>query len=328
MLAETSSTSRALGGDSHEAAAELLRGRFPELFVQYPVDDYIRLLDDTHKSKSMFHVPDSVAVFREGVINRWGREALEVYHRVTMLTLMDAFAERASGFNYPKSIIAQFKINFARIREHIAQSEIGTYAHTADNFTKDFAICRQTAFPAGGCWVIDHHGSFPRRVLFTGGVIQFFRLAWLYLFVTRGHRPFYSPHIHDDLVQWYTPEQAYAYRLRIAEMLRCHPKVKGLAGASWMTDPVVAEVSPKLRWVREIPSKNGCQYFRAREDIDGGALVRSPTRRKLFNEGKYVPTQYLRVWPRDRLISWATRERRQQSRFNYRLGRSFARGSM
>jgi hypothetical protein len=309
MLYETSPTSGTVDRSAQLTSVELLRGRFPELFVQYPVDDYIRLLDDTQQGKSMFHVPESVAVFRKGVIRRWGVEGLEVYHRVTMLTLMDAFEERARQFNYPPSILLQFRINFARIRNHITRGKTGTYDHADDNFIKDFAICRQTAFPAGGCWVIDHHGSVPRRVLFAGGVAQFFQFAWLYLFVIRGHRSLYTPHIHDDLVAMHTPEQGRAYRLRVAEMLQRHPEIKGLAGDSWLNDPVVAGISPKLRWLREIPSSNGARYFRVCEDIHGGALTRSPTRQRLYREGNYVPTRYLYIWPRNRLINWASRAR-------------------
>lgn len=314
MLDETVSTSETAFKNPPARTEVPQREHFKELFAQHPVDEYIRLLDDTQQAKSMFHVPGPVAAFRRGVIKRWGPEALEIYHRVTMLTLMDAFVERASQFSYPPSILEQFRVHFARIRGHIARGKIGTYDHTEDNFIKDFAICRQTAFPAGGCWIIDQRSSVPRRVLITGGVIQFFKFAWLYLFIIRGRRYFYAPHIHNDLVALHNPEEGYAYRLRVAEMLQRHPEVKGMAAASWLNDPVVADISPQLRWVREIPSKNGAQYFRVSEDIDGGALIRSATRRKLFRAGKYVPTQYLYVWPRHRLIGWATRARSWQIR--------------
>ncbi|NQX88662.1 MAG: hypothetical protein HRT77_08350 [Halioglobus sp.] len=315
MSAQTDSSSTAPSTGASDATDRLC-SQCPEVFAAHPVADYIRLLDDTQQAKSMFDVPDSVAAFRADVVKRWGPEALEVFHRVTMLTLMDAFEERAHPFNYPPSILEQFKITFARIRNHIIEDDSGTYAHTQDNFIKDFALCRQTAFPAGGCWVIDHYGCFSRRVFFTGGVRQFFSVARLYLFVTRGHRPLYSPHVHNELTQWHTPEHAYGYRQRVAEMLQRHPEVKGLAGSSWLTDPVVADISPKLRWLREIPSQNGGKYFRICEDIDGGALTHSRTRQKLYEEGKYVPTRYLSIWPRKEMIGWAIKARQEQASEN------------
>jgi hypothetical protein len=42
-------------------------------------------------------------------------------------------------------------------------------------------------------------------------------------------------------------------------------------------------------------------------DIHGirDATVYSPHRRRLFEEGKYRPMQYLVVWPRKELLAWA-----------------------
>jgi hypothetical protein len=292
---------------SRAAAQEHLCSHYPDLFQQHRVEDYICMLDETQQGKSMFDIPERVRTFWHTVTKGWGIEGLEIFHRVTMLALMDAFAERASQYNYPASVLQQFRLSFMRIENNILQGQIGTYSHTGDSFLKDFSLCRQTAFPGGGAWIIDHHGAFPRSVMFKGGIGQFFRLAHLCLFVTRGNRPTYSPHIHNDLVKWHTWEERQACHLRIAEMLERHPQVKGMAVASWLSDPVIEKISPQLRWVRKIPAENGCQYFRVGEDINGGALSRSATRRKLYEEGKYIPTKYLYIWPRNSMLSWAKR---------------------
>jgi hypothetical protein len=297
---------------SQEAAREKFCRQFPELFELYPVQEYIRLLDSTQRGKSMFHVSPPVHDFRERVISEWGQDALEIYHRVTMLALMDAFSERARQHNYPASVLRQFRLSIARIEKAILRKPIGWYPHDGDNFIKDFSLCRQTAFPGGGAWVIDHCGGFPRHVMFNGGVGQFFRLAWLYLFVTRGHRPLYAPHIHNELVHLHTQRERQACHLRIVEMLERHPRVKGMAGSSWLTDPALRSISPQLRWVREIPEANGSKYFRVGEDIDGGALTRSATRRRLYQEGKYTPTKYLNIWARKSMIAWAGRVRQDE----------------
>ena len=296
---------------SREAAREHFCGYFPELFALYPVQEYIQLLDSTQRGKSMYDISPRVHAFWDRVIIEWGQEALEIYHRVTMLELMDAFSERARQHDYPASILRQFRLSFARIEKTILRNPVGAYPHDGDNFIKDFSLCRQTAFPGGGAWVIEHCGGFARSVMFTGGIGQFFRFAWFYLFVTRGHRPLYAPHIHNELVHLHTQRERQACHLRIAEMLERHPQVKGMAGSSWLTDPALRSVSPRLRWVRDIPEANGSKYFRVGEDIDGGALTRSATRRQLYEEGKYTPTKYLNIWARKSMIAWARRVRQE-----------------
>jgi hypothetical protein len=282
-----------------------IESRYPAMFAQYSVEDYTRLLDDTQQGESMFATSPRVTAFWNIVLDAWGANGLEAFNRVTMLALIESFEERAVAHNYPPAVLEQFRISFRRIERNIEHGEPGTYIHTGDNFIKDFSVCRQIAFPGGGAWVIDCHGGFPRRVLFKGGIGQFFRLAYLYLFVTRGNRPFYMPHIHNELTHWHTPEQRLACHARIAQMLERNPQVKGLSGSSWLLDPAVPHISPMLSWVRKIPSENGAWYFRVGEDIGGGALTRSATRRKLYEEGKYTPVAYMNIWPRKKMIAWA-----------------------
>ena len=296
---------------SRGALSDHFRQHFSAMFNEYPVDLYIRLLDTTGCDKSMYYSAPEMHAHWQNILEKWGEDALEIYHRVTMLELMQEFETRASKYNYPNSIIQLFHQNFARIEKNIATGPVGTYPHHGDNFIKDFSLCRQTAFPGGGAWVVDHAGGFSRKFMLQGGLGQFLRMARLYLFSTRGHRPLYSIHIHNELSQGHTLEERQACHLRIVEMMARHPEIKGMYGISWLTDPLIPTVSPRLRWVREIPEANGCEYFRVGIDIDGGALARSKTRRRLFEEGKYMPTKYLSIWPRKKMMAWARRVTRQ-----------------
>ncbi len=222
-----------------ETARDYFCELLPDLFSAHPVTTYIALIDSTQQGESMYAISSDVARFRQSVIDSWGPSCMEIYHRVAMFSLMDAFSERAVSHHYPDSIVRQFRLNFARIERKILQGAAGTYSHDGDTFLKDFAICLQTAFPGGGAWVVDQQGGFARSTLFSGGAIQFFRLAWLYLLVTRGHKPMYGLHIHNDLTQYHTAQDRKACHLRLVEMLERNPHVKGICGASWLTDPAV-----------------------------------------------------------------------------------------
>ena len=234
-----------------------------------------------------------------------GPRGLETYNRVTMLVLMDASEERAAKRNYPRSMVDQFRLNYDRITKTLIEAEHGTYVHTSDIFLKEFAICRQKAFPAGGAWIADEHVGFSRSALLGGGVAQFFKFLFFLVFVTKGNAPFYVTHTHLSLVREFTPEARDECHARIAEMLELHPEMKGVFASGWLYDPALEEVSPRLAYLRKRPQENGAWVFRVGEDIDGGALAKSATRRKLYEEGKYVPTGYLVVWSRKKIISWA-----------------------
>jgi len=86
-----------------------------------------------------------------------------------------------------------------------------------------------------------------------------------------------------------------------------NPGIKGVYGTSWYYDPKVEEVSPKLAYIREIGKRFEVRFFYmgTNEHCINDATLKSPTRRKLFQEGKYLPTNYLLIVPRRKLIQAA-----------------------
>ena len=57
--------------------------------------------------------------------------------------------------------------------------------------------------------------------------------------------------------------------------------------------------------------KNGGRlfYYGSSEAMIKDALFKSPTRRRLYEEGLYVPRSFIRIWPRNELIEWADRSK-------------------
>ena len=51
---------------------------------------------------------------------------------------------------------------------------------------------------------------------------------------------------------------------------------------------------------------NGALLIRHhRADVDCGVFYRSPERKKLYDEGQFVPTHGLVIWPRKEMLAWA-----------------------
>lgn len=96
---------------------------------------------------------------------------------------------------------------------------------------------------------------------------------------------------------------------RIAELLRIANGYRGMLGTSWFYDPQVAQISPNLSYLQAIPMANGAVRVRHRvsaADIQR-ATLKSRTRRKMFEEGRYSPGCYSIFWPKRQLLNWAAR---------------------
>jgi hypothetical protein len=128
--------------------------------------------------------------------------------------------------------------------------------------------------------------------------------------VTRLHGlgPVFRIHIDErDLSEFDEAGWERAY-LRAAEMLRLHPKVKGTVGRSWTHDPQLDRISPNLTYPRRQQMAHGA--FMRLVGSDGQAtkraLLKSATRRRLYERGEYVPTEYRVVWPRRDMLRWSS----------------------
>jgi hypothetical protein len=133
-------------------------------------------------------------------------------------------------------------------------------------------------------------------------MIQYSRL----LLSMRGKSPLYQLHVHlEELAEF--NEEGWSRTLgRLARMLPIHTDIKGVFVGGWLYDPALPTVSPRMAYIRRIAKDAGAEIFYSDVDKSGDALAKSPTRRKLFDEGKYVPKAYYMIWPRARLIECAT----------------------
>ncbi len=90
-----------------------------------------------------------------------------------------------------------------------------------------------------------------------------------------------------------------------------------MVGTSWFYDPALPAISPRLAYLQQRPLEAGAFLVRhGRGAIyTERATLTSETRRKLYEEGKYLPVCFSLVWPRDALIAWAERSGRDSAPF-------------
>jgi hypothetical protein len=186
-------------------------------------------------------------------------------------------------------------------------AEVGVSAPGRADFWRDLRIAAQLAVPVTGSRALDL-GSHLTRSFYRGlGARENLRALRFLVLRLGGLGPLFRMHI-DERNPVELDEAGYdrAY-LRVAELLRLYPKVKGSVSISWTLDPKLDGISPTRAYGRRTCTAHGAflHYEGPSELATRRALKRSPTRRRLYEAGAYVPTNYSVVWPRRDLLRWA-----------------------
>lgn len=275
--------------------------------LQESIENYISLEDHTRSSFSKYHyLSDAQIDFYHLFSKKFGHNKVLIFHKIVMLELISQFPVRVKKLNIPPSIMEMFKVEFERIFQIIEKDESFIFDWSNDLFAKDMGICTLRLIPAGAQLV--EISGVPRRVLFDDPrkIIQ---NLWFFIFKTRGFKPFYEIHTHLGNLSEFHPDGWHRCYVRIGELLRMNPKIKGMQGGSWFYDPALSEISPRLEYLRSVPCSNGAKiFFLQEEGGSSSALSKSETRKQLYVEGKYLPKSYLLVWARDDLIHYSERD--------------------
>ena len=103
--------------------------------------------------------------------------------------------------------------------------------------------------------------------------------------------------------------------LPIAELMEENPGLHLWVRHGWLIDPKLTAITPHLTEQFDGLVAIGARRFGGHPSpsLTEMALRSSPTRRKLYEEGKYVPREYGLVIKRSDLLRWAARWRREQT---------------
>jgi len=292
-----------------ERIVRQIRSEHANLLQDFPLDTYIAYLDGLPQYSPYRYVSPEMLRICESISACGGETTLELYHKFLLITLIERAPERITRKKIPDSIRALYSEAFGRIISELATNHQGFYLYRNDLFLKDLGICRLRLIPAGARLV--HESGIPRRLLFCDGLSQFARGLWFFLSKTRGFKPLYEIHVDPRSLGEFNPEGHDRFFLRMADLLELNPHVKGMFGESWFYDPELERVSPRLTYLHKRPVENGAKLFLGwtNEDLIKNAILKSPTRRRLYEERQYRPTGYFMIWPRRALISWGQRSR-------------------
>jgi hypothetical protein len=265
---------------------------------------YISLIDDTPTSILKYHhQSESQIKFYQELKKILNSTEIQMFHQITMLELMNKFSIRVKKILVPPSIIEIFKLEFERILALIKNDSIFIFDWSNDSFAKDMGICTFRLIPTGAQLV--EISGVSRRIVFS----DFKKvISNLFFFArkTGGFKPYYEIHTHSGNLGDFNPEGWNRCYVRIGELLKLNPEIKGMQGGSWFYDPALSKISPRLAYLSEVPCANGAKVFFVQEEgKSSSALSKSESRKQSYVDGKYTPKAYLLVWPRENLIRFS-----------------------
>ena len=245
----------------------------------------------------------------EKILADYGLDTLALYHKLALSILIKKSVDELRTTNIPDSISTLYHRWFEDVLKHFELMTDDYYDHNKDPFIKDLGVCGLRLIPVGGGSVAELGGP-GIKLGFRGGLRQFFEYLSFLLFKMGDRKPFYLLHLMDRYASEFKSEEMDKAYIRLSELLKMNPKIKGVLRNSWWFDPKLENISPNLAWLRQRPVENGGKLFRiGTYELDiKMATLKSKTRRKLYEEGKYMPTKWAMIWPRKSLIEWADRQ--------------------
>jgi hypothetical protein len=289
---------------------ERIRSFDRDLLEKFPVETYIKYLEAYPRISHYKYISQEVETYCQRIMERSSKEALSVYHKLLLVTLISRNIDRVKNGPYPEDVKTLFARNFELILTQIEKKAFGDefYNYPRDRLMKDLAVCNLRLIPAGAEKI--NVCRMPRRWLLRKGISQFLQGALFVLFELRGFKPLYYYHMDSndpDLMAEFNYDGWCRFYKRVAALLEINRDIKGICSIPWFLDPQLEKISPRLNYLREFFTQNGGRVFYSGSDDNGiaSAIAKSPTRRRLYEEGKYMPANYMGIWPRKKLIEWA-----------------------
>ncbi len=214
--------------------------------------------------------------------------------------------------NLPSSILELYPDAFARLADFLKRPSIDAYNVTSDYFRKDIRFALGLTVPCG-TFVVDMFSRYRFRTVIRSFLRSGNIMVVLRYLKIKGYGPWFHMHIDqrytNDLNE-HAHDQMY---LRIAELLKRNKHIRGTTGSSWLYDPQLLKISTRHAYIQLRPVERGAFLVRHGKGNVEQATMTSKSRRRLYEEGKYMPREYSMLWPRKELIAWAEQKRRSLS---------------
>ena len=279
-----------------------------EVLHRFPLADYLNDVKSSHRRSRL--TSSSLARKRtqifEKISSEYGRHTLSRYLKLALSFFMVDSLKRLNCNILPSEILRLYHEWFERILGDFSTQPDKYYHYRCLSFAANVKVCSLRYFPVGGAWIVETR-SIGLRPFLDGGAMQFFDYFQYVTLKAGGFSRYYSMHTTPQYIRRFNEREINLAYLRIADLMKTDPGVKGIYNRSWYLDPNIENISPKLTYLRQVPLQNSAKFFAAgttKDDVKH-ALTMSFVRQRLHDEGKYTPTAYAFIWPRNTFLDWA-----------------------
>lgn len=234
-----------------------------------------------------------------------GRIAIARYKKLLCLYLMDNLSIRLESVSIPKKIKDLYPgvINF--ILTDIIETTDDNYLVNG-NRIRDLKLLAFHTLPVGA-ELVDIASFVPNNIYRYRGWRQNMRNIYNVYGRLGGRYPLLRKHTDVRYLDEFNASGFHKMYHLLAELLQMRPELKGVVGTSWFYDPQLEHISPHLVHLRKVPLEGGAVLIGGDPDAAQipNALAKSRTRKRLFEQGSYVPRTYTMLWPRKAILKWA-----------------------
>lgn len=276
----------------------------------FPPDDVLVAIVSVDEPILYHELPEMVFSTVEAVAKRYGALASGRYRKYLVLRAignLDLYLER---LRLPDSICDLYPGTLSFMLEGAFTTDDEAYLASREAFLREIRLATASSLPCGAL-IVDTLSRLPERIYRYNGIWQNLKCLWFVYSKLGGMAPIYRRHVELRGVASFDEASVDEAYLRIADLMRLNPHIRGLSAGGWLYDPQLETVSPHLAYQRRRPVENGAylRYDGPEEHLER-AIATSKTRSALYEKGEYVPMSYTFIWPRRDLLRWADRAAR------------------
>ena len=280
-----------------------------DIISRFPLNEYLNTIKSNTGLGKLLHFRRARKLKRayEHIKSQYGTHALAIYLKLALCCFISDSLGRLKQKNFTDEILHLYHEWFELVLEDFSKQPYDYYDHRCDSFAIDVMVCSLRNIPIGGAWIAEFR-NVGLRPLFCGGVQQFFSYLYFIIFKAHGFSPYVTTHTAGRTLRHFNEHEMNLAYMRIVELMKLNPRIKGFYRRSWFLDPNLEDISPRLGYLRKVPLQNGAKLFVAgtKEGDIKNAIAVSRTRRRLYKEGKYLPTGYTVIWPRKEFLLFGT----------------------
>lgn len=278
-----------------------------DILNKFPVSDYLSDVKSHLAYGRLSHSRRKRApkgIFKR-ITSEYDVPVVSLYLKLALSCAIGESLEHLKEKNLPSDIVHLYHEWFERVLDEISTQPDGYYHHGCYSYVMDLMVCTLRDIPVGGAWLVEIT-RVGLRPFIDGNLGQCVAYLKFLVLEAGGFAPFCSIHTVPRFLSRFNKEEMDLSYKRIAEMMELHPNIKGVYRRSWFLDPKLDDISPELSYLREVPEQNGAKVFYAgsKERDIKYATSMSMLRKKLYAQGKYLPTGYAYVWPRKEFLEW------------------------